>query len=139
MKDQRTPRGITALALFFVFGSLMSGLAFFMLLFPGSPLEPLWRLNPKGQEGFAAMGSWSLLLMFVVCLGCAGAALGLWRRKRWGYWMALVILSVNLLADITNALTVDKRTLIGIPIAGVMIAYLVAKRRVFGRGFEPSP
>jgi hypothetical protein len=108
----------------------------FMLLFPVSPLEPLWRLNPKAREGFAGMGWWALLLMFLVCLGCAVAALGLWRRNRWGYWMALVILSVNLLADTINALTVDIRTVIGIPIAGVLIAYLIAKRRVFGRGFS---
>jgi hypothetical protein len=133
MDDQRTSRGIKALALFFVFGSVMSGLAFFMLLFPDSPLEPLWRLNPKARQGFAGMGWWALLLMFVVCLGCSGAALGLWRRKRWGYWMALSILWVNVLADTINALLVDQRTLVGIPIAGALIAYLIAKRRIFGR------
>jgi hypothetical protein len=129
------PWGITALALFFVFGSAMSGLAFFMLLFPGSLLDPLWRLNPHAREGFATKGWWSLLLMSAVCLSCAGAALGLWRTSRWGYWLALTILSVNLLGDTINALTVDRRTLIGVPIAGILIAYLLAKRSTFNRGY----
>jgi len=35
------PIGIIALSLFFVFGSVMSGLAAVMLLSPGSVLEPL--------------------------------------------------------------------------------------------------
>jgi hypothetical protein len=55
--------GITLLSLFFLFGTVMSGLAAVMPSFPGSVLEPLWRLNPHAREGFAAMGGWAVLLM----------------------------------------------------------------------------
>ncbi len=128
----RRPVGITALSLFFVFGALMSGLTFLMLLFPGSVLEPLWRLNPRAHEGFAAMGPWAVLLMLVVCLACAVAAVGVWRCTRWGFWTALAILSMNLAGDTTNALiTGDKRTLIGLPIGGFIIWYLLRQRRLF--------
>jgi hypothetical protein len=41
------PPGITALALFFVFGTVMSGLTAVMLSFPRSVIEPLW---PEGTE-----------------------------------------------------------------------------------------
>jgi hypothetical protein len=47
--------------------------------------------------------------------------------------MALSILWVNVLADTINALLVDQRTLVGIPIGGALIAYLIAKGRVFSR------
>ncbi len=127
----RSP-GIAALALFFAFGTIMSGLAALMLLFPGSALGPLWRLNPRAREGFVAMGSWAVLLMAVVCLACGSAAFGLLRRKRWGYRTALIILSVNLAGDTTNAVAAhDWRTLIGLPIGGFMIAYLLRERRMF--------
>jgi hypothetical protein len=126
------PIGITALSLFFIFGTIMSGLAAAMLLIPGSALEPLWRLNPHAREGFAAMGNWAMLLMAVVCVACAAAAIGLWRCARWGYWTALVILCVNLSGDTLNILVAhDWRTLVGLPIGGVMLAYLISKRRVF--------
>jgi hypothetical protein len=128
----RRPLGITLLSLFFVFGTLMSGLTVFLLLFPGSVLEPVWRLNPQAHEGFATMGLSAVLLMAVVCSACAVAAVGLWRCTRWGFWTALAILSINLAGDTTNALiTGDKRTLIGLPIGGLMIWYLVRKRDLF--------
>jgi hypothetical protein len=85
MTSRSRPLGISGLSLFFVFGVAMSGLAALMLLFPGSVLEPLWRLNPRAREGFAAMSAWAVLLMAVVCVACATAALGLWRGTRWGY------------------------------------------------------
>jgi uncharacterized membrane protein (DUF2068 family) len=135
MPEPRTPpAGVTALALFFVFGAVMSGLAAVMLLFPGSALEPLWRLNLRAHAAFAALGSWAVLLMFAVCAACATAALGLWRCTRWGYSTALAILSINLVGDTANAFIAhDWRALIGLPIGSLMIAYLVKSRRLFPR------
>ena len=110
----------------------MSGITVVMLLFPGSVLEPLWRLNPRAREGFGAIGLWAALLMAVVCAACGTAALGLRHCKRWGYWTALAILTINLVGDATNAIiTHDWRTLIGLPIGGAMIMYLLTKRGAF--------
>ena len=134
MTYRSRPVGITALSLFFGFGTLMSGLAAVMLLFPGGVLDPIWWLNPHAHKGFATLGSWAVLLMAAVCLACATAALGLWRCTRWGFWAALAILSINLVGDTTNALIAgDWRTLIGLPIGGFMVAYLVRQRRVFDK------
>ena len=71
MTSASRPAGITALSLFFVFGTVMSGLAVFMLLFPGGVLEPLGRLNPRARDGLTAMGVWALLLMSLVSVACA--------------------------------------------------------------------
>jgi|SRR5271167_223982 len=126
------PPGITALVFFFLFGTAMSGLAAVMLMFPGNGLEPLWRLNSRAHEGFAAMGLWAVLLMVAVCVACATAALGLRRRKRWGYWTALAILSINIAGDTRNAAVAHSwHTLVGLPIGGAMIVYLVTKRSAF--------
>lgn len=134
MADRPRSTGITLLSLFFVFGATMSSIAAIMLLFPGSPLEPLWRLNPHAHEVFAGMGTWAVLMMMVVCAACVTAALGLWRCTRWGWWTAVAILGINLVGDTANAfLAQDWRTLIGLPIGGFMIAYLLRRRSQFGR------
>ena len=126
------PFGITLLALFFAFGCCAAGLSFVLLLFPGTALDALWRLNPRARAGFVPMGSWALLLMFAVSAACAGAAFGLWKRARWGLWTAVAILTLNLAGDTANAFVGhDYRALIGIPIGGCMIAYLLANRRAF--------
>lgn len=124
--------GVRAIALFFVFGMVMSGLAAFMLLYPGSFLEPLWRLNPRAQVGFSDMGRWAVVLMLVISAACATAAIGLWRGKAFGYRTAVLILTINLLGDLLNAFVAhDWRTLIGLPVGGAMIAYLLSRRAEF--------
>jgi len=133
-RQSSRPAGIAVLSLFFVFGTLASGLAAAMLIVPGTSIDVLWRLNPHAQEGLSAMGNWSVLLMSTVCLACVSAAWGLWRCRLWGFRIAVVILIVNLLADTINSFLLrDWRTLMGLPVAGLMIAYLMRKRRVFER------
>lgn len=79
------------------------------------------------------MGLWAVLLMSMVCVACAAAALGLWHRQHWGYWTAISILGINLLGDTFNAFFLREwRTLIGLPIATLMIAYLFRNRMAFG-------
>jgi hypothetical protein len=123
------PAGVIALSGFFVFGATMSFLTCIALLFSGSRLEPMWRLNPQAHEAFLQMGSWAIGLMAVVCLACALSARGLWIRARWGHRLALGVLTVNLIGDVMNAIVRgDLRTLIGLPIGGALIAYLLSAR-----------
>ena len=134
MTSRIRPLGVSAISLFFMFGAIMSGLAAVMLLFPGGPLDSLWRLNPHAHKGFATLGMLAVLLMAAVCVACATAAFGLWHLKRSGLLTAIAILVINLAGDTANAfLTHDRRTLIGLPIGVAMIVYLLARRRVFAQ------
>lgn len=108
----------------------MCTLTIVLLLFPGTALDPLWRLNPDAHLAFQSVGKWAVLLMFVVGTGCAFAAIGLWRSSLWGIRIALIILSFNIVGDLFNALVRhDYRALIGLPIGGVMIFYLARYRK----------
>jgi hypothetical protein len=121
-----TPRGIRALAAFFVFGACMSLFACIGLLFPGGALEPMWSFNPQSHEALLRMGSWAVALMGTVSIACALSASGLLTRSGWGYRLALAVLAVNLVGDAANAIFGhDPRTLIGLPIGGALIAYLL--------------
>ncbi len=125
----RPSPGLIALTLFFTFGATMCALTVMLLLLPGGGLEPLWRLNPQAHEAFLGMGEWAVTLMLVVGLACAFAAAGLWRLTPWGRRLALGILAVNLVGDSANAIIRgDLRTLIGLPIGGAMMAYLLSRR-----------
>ena len=130
MTEPRTPLGIKLLSAFFAFGAAMCVLTIVMLLFPGGALEPIWRLNPDAHAAFQKIGRSSILLMLVVGSACALASVGLAKRAQWGHRLALGILSVNLAGDLLNAFVRhDLRTLVGLPIGGAMIAYLLIARR----------
>jgi len=125
-----TPIGMKLLSLFFAFGSCMCGLSIALLLFPGGALDSLWRLNPEAHATFQRIGQLSILLMAIVGVACALAAIGLVRNARWGRSHAILILAVNLGGDLTNVFVRhDLRSLIGVPIAGAMIFYLVRRAK----------
>ena len=128
----KRPPGIAALAAFFAFGTAMSAIAAISLFFPGSFLEPMWRLNPRARVAFAGIGIAGPVLLAAVCGACALAAAGLWRLKRWGYWAAVAVLGFNLAGDLVNTIAgTEPRAAIGIPITAALLAYL-ATRRVRG-------
>jgi hypothetical protein len=120
-----TPVGMKLLALLFAFGTCMCALTIVLLIFPGTILDSLWRLNPEAQAAFQSIGWLSILLMATVGTACGLAAIGLARNTTWGCWLGILVLTVNLVGDLTNALLRhDLRTLIGMPIAGAMMVYL---------------
>lgn len=124
MNDERRPKGVTALSLFFGFGAVVSAIAAVLLLFPGS-------LGDRTHSGFMITGG-SLLMMALICAACIATSIGLWRCALWGFWAALVILSLNVAGDIIGVITVhDTRTLIGLPIGILLIWYLLQRRPIF--------
>ena len=129
MSPRRTPLGIRLLATFFAFGASMCLLTILLLAFPGSALDSIWRLNPDAHSAFQSLGKLSILLMTIVGGACAFAAIGLAKNRAWGRTLALTILALNLAGDSINAFARhDLRTLIGLPIGGAMIVYLLRAR-----------
>lgn len=128
----KRPAGVTALSFFFTFGMVASGLAAISLAFPGRFLEPIWRLNPRGREGLGSLGPLAVVLMALVCGLCAYSAFGLWRGLQSGRLLAITMLAINAVGDVSSG---DRRTLIGLPIAAALIFYLTTRhvREFFGR------
>ena len=122
--------GTTLLVIFFAGGALICLVTMLALAFPGGLLDPIWRLKPEARMEFQKMGSASVALMAVVGAACGLAAAGLARNAEWGRRLAIGVLAINLVGDSLNALLRhDLRTLIGLPIGGLMNLYLVTKRR----------
>jgi hypothetical protein len=128
-QSQKRPLGIVALSVFFLVGALISLTAGLSLLLPGSFLEPLWRLNPHGHEGLLRIRLWGVVLLFAASVSCAVAAIGLWQPARWGYKIAIVLITINLLSDVANTvLGTEPRAIVGVPIALALLFYLMTRR-----------
>lgn len=123
------PLGITALIIFFLAGALISFLAGLSLLFPSTFFEAMWRVNPHGHEGLLRIVPWGVVLLFAASASCAAAAVGLWRRARWGRILAITLIAVNLLSNLINTvLRIEPRAIVGVPIALAILLYLRSRR-----------
>jgi hypothetical protein len=123
------PLVVTLLIVLFGIGVAASLISLVSLTFPGSFLELVWRLNPHAREGFARMGNWSIALMSVVLVSCLLAAIGLWRGLRWGYWLSVVMLVVNLAGDLINVVAgTEPRAIVGVPIALLLLIFLLRSK-----------
>jgi hypothetical protein len=125
----KRPLGIAALCVFSFVGAVLAGVAAISLAFPGSPLEPMWQLNPRGHQGFVHMHGWAVPLLAVVSGVCGAVGIGLWRRRRWGYAIAVAGLSIHLVGDTLSVLSgAEPRAIIGIPIVATLLVYLSRPR-----------
>ena len=119
------PVGVTLIASFIAAGAVIAGTSAASLAFPGSPLEQMWRLKPSAWVDFERMDGWAVPMLVVVALACALCAFGLFRRRPWARPVVIVLLAINLGSDFGNFIfRHDPRTLIGLPIGGLIIWYL---------------
>ena len=125
----KRPVGIAALTMFSFVAAVIAGVAAVSLAFPGSPLEPMWQLNPRGHDVLSRMHGWAALFLAVVSCACGITGMGLWRARRWGYALAVAGLSIHLVGDILNVvLGIEPRAIIGIPIVAAILVYLSRPR-----------
>jgi hypothetical protein len=126
---QHRPLGIAALTVFCILAAAIPLTSAVSLLWPGGPLEPMWKLNAPARPAFASMGPWAFVLLGTVSVWSAFTAIALWKRKEWGRRLAMVGLALNAFGDLTNAIVRrDPRTLVGVPIVALLLAYLASRR-----------
>lgn len=117
------------LTAFFAAGAVAATVTAVLIAWPGTRLDVIWRLNPDAQRAFGSLGKSAMALMLPVAGACATAAIGIHRRRRWGYITACGLLVINLVGDLGNAIVRgDSRALIGLPIGGAMLWYLSTPR-----------
>jgi hypothetical protein len=98
-------------------------------------LQNVWRLNPRAHDDLLKLGTLGIALMATVSALCCLTALGLAKRAEWGRRLAIAVFMINAAGDLANAtLGHDFRTLIGLPVAALLVAYLMrpAIRSHFG-------
>lgn len=103
----------------------MAFLAGATLLFPGTFLARMWALNPRAYNQLAPLGKAVGLVFLSLAAALAFAAVGWFKRRRWGWQLALAIFGTHVLGDLVNILYGRfVQGLAGVAIAGALLFYI---------------
>ena len=118
--------GFTAMGIFLFFGAMMATLAASTLLWRGSALDCLWDLNPAAYKQLAPVSGTVGILFLLLGVALATAGTGWFRRRLWGWRLAVVIVATPVLGDIVNLARGDLvRGGTGAIIAGALLLFLL--------------
>jgi hypothetical protein len=132
---------LTAIGIFLCFGATMACFAGTTLLWPGTVLDRAWALNPMAYRQLAPFAASAGVLFLCLSFALATAATGWFKRRHWGWILAVTIISVQVIGDLVNVLRGDfVRGGIGVAIAGALLFYLLRPkvRMAFARGMKSS-
>ena len=124
--DAPKPSGFAAVGIFLFFGATMASLAAITLLWRGTSLDRIWSLNPTAHRHLAPLGSSVGLLFLLLGLALAAAGIGWFRRRLWGWGLAVAIIAIQIVGDLINCIRGDwLRGGIGVIIAGALLLFLL--------------
>jgi len=124
----QTP-GFTAIGIFLFFGASMASLAATTLLWRGTALDRLWTLNPTAYKQLAPQGCIVGILFLVLGAALITAGIGWFQRRLWGWRLAVVIVSTQVLGDVVNCVRGGwLRGGTGVIIAGALLLFLLRPR-----------
>jgi hypothetical protein len=126
--ESKTP-GFTVLGIFFFFGATMASLAAATLLWRGTALDRIWDLNPMAYKQLAPLGGMVGILFLLLGAALAATGIGWFRRRLWGWRLAVVIMATQVLGDVVNCVRGDfLRGGTGVIIAGALLAILLRRK-----------
>ena len=126
LNEDVRPRGFIPIGVFFVFGATMAAYAAITLTWPGTPLDALWALNKRGHEGLLWLGRIAAIPFIVLSVALAFAAVGWFRRRRWGWILGVTIIGINMVGDLSQLVMGEQwKGAVGVLIAGALLTYMV--------------
>ena len=118
--------GFTAIGVFLFFGAMMASLAAATLLWRGSALDRIWALNPRAYKQLAPLGRTVGILFLLLVAALTTAGIGWFKRRLWGWRLAVVIIATQVLGDVVNCVRGDLlHGGIGVIIAGALLLSLL--------------
>ena len=115
-----------AVGVFLVFGACMSGLAGTTLVWQGTALDKVWDLNPGAYRKLVPLGRAVGLLFLLLSATMFVASVAWFKRRFWGWGLAVGIISTQIAADAVNLFSGDYlRGGTGLTIAGALLYYLL--------------
>jgi hypothetical protein len=119
-------RALAAVGVFLVFGACMAALAGTTLVWPGTPLDKVWRLNATAYRQLAPAGSIGGFLFLLLSAALATAAVGWFKRYLWAWRLAVVIIATQVAGDFFNLVRGDfLGGAVGMAIAGALLFYML--------------
>lgn len=119
-------RATIAIGAFLVFGACMAALAGTTLVWQGTVLDKVWVLNEAAYQQLSPAGRPVGALFFLLSATLATAGIGWFKRRLWGWRLAVTIISVQVAADFVNLVRGDfLRGATGVTIAGALLLYVL--------------
>ena len=113
------------MGLFLGFGASMAALAGATLMWPGTFVDRFWALNPAAYQLLAPLGRSAGVAFFLLSTVLALSALGWFRRRRWGWQLAVGIITAQILGGLGNAVRGELlKGAFGALAAGALLYYL---------------
>jgi len=120
------PPRFTAIGIFLFFGAIMANLAATTFLWRGTALDRIWTLNPIAYTRLAHLGRTVGILFLLLSAALTTAGIGWFRRRLWGWRLAVVIIATQVLGDVVNCVRGDLlRGGTGVIIAGALLMFLL--------------
>jgi hypothetical protein len=126
---------MTAVGAFLFFGAIMASLAGATLTWPGTSFDRIWVLNPTAHKQLASLGRPTGILFLLLCAALTVAGTGWFKRRIWGWRLAVAIIATRVFGDVVNCVRGDwLRGGIGVMIAGALLLFLLQPRvrAIFG-------
>lgn len=103
----------------------MAAFAGTTLLWPGMRLDRAWVLNPGAYKTLGTFGRLIGIPFLALSTALVLAGIGWFKRRAWGWRLAVAIIAIQLLGDGVNALEGHfVRGVAGLAIAGALLFYL---------------
>lgn len=119
------PRGVRAFGAFLLIGGGIASLAGATLVLPGTTLDRVWDLNPRAYQELAPFGRSAGILFLTLGVTLFVAGFGWFRRRLWGWRLAVLIIAAQVAGDLINAfLGHFVEGGVGVVIAGALLFYL---------------
>lgn len=121
----RKSLGVSLIAIFFAIAtSILLGVGI-ALLRPGSMLKVIWKLYPARRALLMPYRMWLGPGFLVLAIVMVSASVGCFRRRIWGWWLAIAIFVINGLSDAGQILIGHLlEGGIGVAVAGAILFYL---------------
>jgi hypothetical protein len=122
------PSAVTAISAVLFAAAAIAFFVSFAILFRVASLDWIWQLNKPGAALFRSIGRAAGVLLLALGVAMAVAARALARGKRWGWWFAIALFTVDACGDLTAGLVTREWIRTGAGVA-VSAAFLLALAR----------
>jgi hypothetical protein len=131
MLTQQRPKTVTIVATFLFAASGIAAVVGMSLIFPNRLLDRLWELNRPGAAVIRAIGRISGVLLLALGIGAAAAAIGLLHRRKWAWWFAVVLFTINGSGDVLALFATGDllRSAFGVAVSATFL-YLLTRTHV---------
>ncbi len=139
--QRKSHTGITAMGIFLFLGATMASLAGVTLIWRGTILDRMWAINVPAYRRLAPFGKTVGIALLLLGATMAVAGTAWFKRRVWGWRLAVAIIATEVLGNIVNAFMGDVvRGGVGFVISGALLVYLLRPevRAVFASGDAPG-